>query len=155
MHLSRRFICRESPPRSFKCLLRLIPRCLSLSSPNKPVFPLVLDNEAWLSFPFRSYHFRTFSIAAMTLLMSSFALLRVSARTDLPDIAAVGLIYFFKARRQFRHNANSRAHRGATAHARAGRAEGGGGSGCSCTMKTDVSPCCVGTKTAAFTAKHY
>lgn len=29
----------------------------------------------------------------MTLLMSSFALLRVSARTDLPDIAAVGIIF--------------------------------------------------------------
>ena len=51
--------------------------------------------------------------------MSSFALLRVSARTDLPDIAVVGII-FFKARRQFRHNANSTAHRGGNAPARSG-----------------------------------
>lgn len=36
----------------------------------------------------RSYHFRTLSIAAITRLMSSLALLRVSARTDLPDIPA-------------------------------------------------------------------
>ena len=78
-------------------------RSLSLSSPNKTGF-LVLGNEQGL-FPL-SYHFRTFSIAAITRLMSSFALLRVSARTDLPDIAAVGII-FFKARRQFRHNANT------------------------------------------------
>lgn len=44
-----------------------------------------------------SYHFRTFSIAAMTRLMSSLALLRVSARTDLPDITALGKNIFFSA----------------------------------------------------------
>lgn len=69
--------------------LRLAP---SLSSPNKQAF-LVLDNEACFLLSCSSYHFRTFSIAAITLLMSSFALLRVSARTDLPDIAAVGIIF--------------------------------------------------------------
>lgn len=33
-----------------------------------------------------TYHFRTFSMAARTFLMSSLALLRVSARPDRPDI---------------------------------------------------------------------
>ena len=93
MHLSRKYICRESRSEivlffQFHPSLRLAP---SLSSPNKRAF-LVLDNEARFFFP-PSYHFRTFSIAAITLLMSSFALLRVSARTDLPDIAAVGIIF--------------------------------------------------------------
>ena len=37
-----------------------------------------------------SYHFRTFSIAAITRLTSSLALLRVSARTDLPDMTTRG-----------------------------------------------------------------
>lgn len=82
---------RESPVPS---LFLQFPRHGSLSSPNKRAF-LVLDNEAPVSSPpapslLFPYHFRTFSIAAMTRLMSSLALLRVSARTDLPDIAAVG-----------------------------------------------------------------
>jgi len=120
-----------------------------LSSPNEALLsPLVLDNDAWLflrsllSFT-HSYHFRTFSIAAMTRLMSSFARLRVSARTDLPDIAAVGMrsfCFFQSSRRQFRHNANSRAHRRATAHARPDRPEREG-RGCSCAMKAAPSPC--------------
>lgn len=36
------------------------------------------------------HHFRTFSMAAITFLMSSLARLRVSARTDRPDMAAAG-----------------------------------------------------------------
>lgn len=80
----------------------VLARSLTLLPPTSQAF-LMLDNERF--FPL-SYHFRTFSIAAITRLMSSFALLRVSALTDLPDIAAVGII-FFKARRQFRHNANT------------------------------------------------
>lgn len=37
-----------------------------------------------------AYHLRTFSIAAMTLLISSLARLLVSARTDLPDMVLAG-----------------------------------------------------------------
>lgn len=36
------------------------------------------------------HHFRTFSMAAITFLMSSLARLRVSARTERPDMAAAG-----------------------------------------------------------------
>lgn len=87
----------------------------SLSSPNKQAF-LVLGNEGCF-FPSLSYHFRTFSIAAITRLMSSFALLRVSARTDLPDIAAVGIIFLKLAGSSDTMQTLSRAHRRGSAPA--------------------------------------
>lgn len=105
---------------------------------NKQAF-LVLDNRA------RSYHFRTFSIAAMTLLMSSLALLRVSARTDLPDIAAVGLI-FVELAGSFSSDTMQTVERTEEPLRLRGLMERGGG-GCSCTMKRDESPCCESGRT--------
>lgn len=116
--------------------LRLSP---SLSSPPQQAF-LVLDNRA------RSYHFRTFSIAAMTLLMSSFALLRVSARTDLPDIAAVGLI-FVELAGSFSSDTMQTVERTEEPLRLRGLVEQSGGGGCSCTMKRDESPCCESGRT--------
>lgn len=99
------------------------------------------DNRA------RSYHFRTFSIAAMTLLMSSFALLRVSARTDLPDIAAVGLI-FVELAGSFSSDTMQTVERTEEPLRMRGLIEqSGGGRGCSCTVKRDESPCCESGRT--------
>lgn len=107
----------------------------SLSSPNKQAF-LVIDNEPCFFFYFSSYHFRTFSIAAITLLMSSFALLRVSARTDLPDIAAVGIIFLKLAGSSDTMQTVERTEE-PIAPARVDRAaRGGGAEGCSCTQKS-------------------
>lgn len=53
------------------------------SSGPEPVTPASILNPA-------PHHFRTFSMAAITFLMSSLARLRVSARTDRPDMAAAG-----------------------------------------------------------------
>lgn len=63
---------------------------LSLLPHERLFFSLV---EQTRGFSLRSYHFRTFSITAITRLMSSLALLRVSARTDLPDIPAARLYF--------------------------------------------------------------
>lgn len=119
----------------------------SLSSPNKRAF-LVLDNEdpSFFFFPpalpsFPSYHFRTFSIAAMTLLMSSFALLRVSARTDLPDIAAVGIIFLKLAGSSDTMQTVERTE--AAVRLRGPMEQAREEPGCSCTVKGDLSPRCV------------
>lgn len=110
----------------------------SLSSPNKQAF-LVLDNEPAF-FYFSSYHFRTFSIAAITLLMSSFALLRVSARTDLPDIAAVGIIFLKLAGSSDTMQTVERTEE-PIAPARVDRAARGGGGGRLQLHSEEPSPC--------------
>lgn len=61
---------------------------LTRSPPPPPSGPPLLSVGVWVFF-FSSYHFRTFSMAAITRLMSSLARLRVSARTERPDMAAV------------------------------------------------------------------
>lgn len=120
MHLSRKYICRESRSEivlffQFHPSLRLAP---SLSSPNKRAF-LVLDNEARFFLP-PSFSLLPFSY----FLNSGHNPLDVIFRpapglsSDRPARHCRGGYNIFKARRQFRHNANSRAHRGATAPAR-------------------------------------
>lgn len=124
MHLSCKYIFRDSRSKivlffQFHPSLRLAP---SLSSPNKQAF-LVLDNEACL--------FLFFLLPFSYFLNSRHNPLDVIFRpapglsSDRPARHCRGGDNIFKARRQFRHNANSRAHRGATAPARPDRAQRG------------------------------
>ena len=134
MHLSCKYISLlESRSKytfqSNSSVLARSPLFSSSSPLNKRAF-LVLGNKRvdfslLFFFPLLSYHFRTFSIAAITRLMSSLALLRVSARTDLPDIARWWVEYFLKLAGSFRHNANKHsAQEEANAHARSAERSG-------------------------------
>lgn len=76
--------------------------------------------------------------------MSSFALLRVSARTDLPDIAAVGIIFLKLAGSSDTMQTVERTEELLRLR---GRMEQREEPGCSCTMKRNLSPCCVCRRT--------
>lgn len=78
------FWLRPPPPRAGLLVPTLPVRVWRASAPAFP-HPHVSNPSAPAP-----HHFRTFSMAAITFLMSSLARLRVSARTERPDMAAAG-----------------------------------------------------------------